>query len=437
MNDQTPGAPAPKESDEECFMRLAKMSRTEFDRCRDVESKRLGIRAATLDAEVAARRLLNRTESALQGRTMRLDDAEPWPEPVIGADLLSDVSEAFSRYVVLPPGAADALALWVAHTHCFESFLCSPRLNIFSPEKGCGKTTLRDVLGLLVPRPLPTENLSVPVLFRVIETFKPTVLADEYDSWLTDNEELRGLFNSGHRRGGQALRCEGDGHEVRRFNVFGPTVLAGIGHLPGTLHDRSIVVRLERARPGEFRRQFDTRRTQQESDLCRKLARWTIDHASELDSHDPVLPCGILNRLADNWRPLFTIAEIAGGNWPGRAAAAFDRLAADSSMDSQGIAIMLLSDLRQILDHAKADRVFSKTLVDSLCALTDRPWPEAHRGRPVTQTWLARRLQSFGIFSRLLRIGGEPSRGYETADFTETFARYLPPKENGGESILA
>ena len=368
---------------------------------------------------------------------MRLTDAEPWPEWVSGAELLAEVSDAFSRYVVLPAGAADALALWVAHAHCVESFLCSPRLNIFSPEKGCGKTTLRDVLALLVPRPLPTENLSVPVLFRVIEAHKPTVLADEYDSWLMDNDEIRGLLNSGHRRGGQALRCEGDNHEIRRFNVFGPAVLAGIGHLPGTLHDRSIVVRLERAKPGESRKQFDTRRTQLEGDLCRKLARWTSDYSPQIESIDPIMPHGILNRLADNWRPLFALAETAGEDWPERASAAFQKLTASSVTDAQGLATMLLTDLRQILDAAKVERVASKTLVDALCAMTDRPWPEAHRGRPVTQTWLARRLQSFGIFSKSVRIAGEVPRGYEVSDFTEVFARYLPPKVPSGESVAA
>jgi len=122
------------------------------------------------------------------------------------------------------------------HTHCFDVFQCTPRLNIGAPDKGCGKTTARDVVGLVVPRALPTENLSVAVLFRVIQKYKPVVLADECDSWLKDSEELRGLLNAGHRRGGQALRCEGENNDVRAFNVFSPAVLCGIGSLPGTLH---------------------------------------------------------------------------------------------------------------------------------------------------------------------------------------------------------
>jgi putative DNA primase/helicase len=291
---------------------------------------------------------------------------------------------------------------------------------------------LRDIIALLVPRPLPTENLSVPVLFRVIEAYKPTVLADEYDSWLKDNEELRGLLNSGHRRGGQALRCEGDDHQVRRFNVFGPAVLAGIGALPATLHDRSIVVRLERAKPGESRKQFDSRITQPEQDLCRMLNRWTLDHASELQSRDPALPDGTINRLRDNWRPLFTVAEIAGGDWPARAAAAMEKLASKSDTSAQGIGTMLLSDLREIFATTKSDRVFSRTLTDALCAMTDRPWPEAHRGKPVTPTWLARRLQVFGILSKTHRIGEYHAKGYEASDFAEAFARYLPARPEPG-----
>jgi putative DNA primase/helicase len=156
---------------------------------------------------------------------------ELWPDVVNGADVLSEIAETFARYVALPDGAGDALALWTPHAHCFESFVCSPRLNISSPEKGCGKTTLRDVLTVLVPRPLVTENLTVAVLFRLIEKHKPTVLADECDAWLNDNEELRGMLNAGYRLGGQAFRCVGDNNEVHGFQVFAPTVLCGIGTL--------------------------------------------------------------------------------------------------------------------------------------------------------------------------------------------------------------
>jgi putative DNA primase/helicase len=424
---QIEAAVVPKESDEEILKKLAALPLLEYERQRDNAAQILGCRAAILDKLVDAKRPKSGLQNdELQGRTVNLADVELWPEAVNGADVLAAIADIFARYVALPDGAGDALALWTAHAHCFESFVCSPRLNISSPEKGCGKTTLRDVLAVFMPRPLATENLSAPVLFRVIESHKPTVLADECDAWLRDNEELRGMFNAGHRRGGQALRCEGDGHEVRAFNVFAPAVLCGIGTLPGTLHDRSIIVRLERAKPGELRERFDSRRVEHETELCRKLARFCADNKARLEACDPALPSGAFNRLADNWRPLFTIAEIAGGDWPQRAAAAFAKLTAKTDADAQGINTMLLADIQHIFIETSAERMFSKSLVEALCAMTDRPWPEAHKSKPISETWLARRLRTFGVSSKTLRIADGRGKGYEAADFADAFERYLP-----------
>lgn len=426
-NSPAPDARASTGADDEALAALAALSPLEFDRRALQEAEKLCVSVTTLRKEVAKHR--PKAADSLQGRTVDLPEVDGWPEPVNGADVLAEVADTFTRYVALPDGAADALALWTAHTHCFEAFQCSPRLNVNSPEKGCGKTTLRDVLASLVPRPLATENLSVAVLFRIVERSKPTLLADECDAWLRDNEELRGMLNAGHRRGGQALRCEGDGNEVRAFNVFGPAVLCGIGALPGTLHDRSIVARLERAKPGELRQRFDSRRTAREQELCRKLARWCADKRAALDSCDPALPSNAFNRLADNWRPLFAVATVAGGEWPHRAAAAFAKLTSNADTDSQGIGAMLLADIRRIFAEAQAGKMFSKSIVDALCAMTDRPWPEAHKGKPISPTWLARRLNEFGVKSRDIRIGNENLKGYEAADFTEAFQRYLPAGE--------
>jgi putative DNA primase/helicase len=414
------------ESDDDIIIRLAALPPLEYERQREVAAEKLGCRTGILDKLVDGKRPKSETaDGEMQGRTMNLADAEPWPESVRGADVLNEIAETFTRFVALSDGAANALALWTAHTHTFKSFICSPRLNVSSPEKGCGKTTLRDVLAVLVPRPLLAENLSVAVLFRVIEAHRPTVLADECDSWLRDNDELRGMLNSGHRRGGQALRCEGESNEVRAFAVFAPAVLCGIGSLPGTLHDRSIVIRLERAKPGELRERFDSRHVDRERELCRKLARFCADNAAGLEACDPALPSGAFNRLADNWRPLFAIAEIAGGDWPQQAAAAFAKLTAKEDTDAQGIGTMLLADVWQAFQEARAVRMFSKSLVESLLAMSDHPWPEAHKGRPITETWLARRLRSFSVQPHTLRIADERAKGYEIADFADALDRYV------------
>jgi hypothetical protein len=73
---------------------------------------------------------------------------------VNGTEVMEQVAETFWRYIALPDGAADVLALWCAHTHGFQAFQCSPRLNLSSPEKNCGKTTLRDVVSVLRSAPV-------------------------------------------------------------------------------------------------------------------------------------------------------------------------------------------------------------------------------------------------------------------------------------------
>lgn len=218
---------------------------------------------------------------------------------------------------------------------------------------------------------------------------------------------------------------------MRAFNVFSPAVLCGIGALPGTLHDRSVVIRLERAKPGELSERFDSRRVDRENELCRKLARFCADNSARLESCEPALPSGAFNRLADNWRPLFAVAEIAGGDWTERAASAFIKLTNREDSDAQGLGVMLLADIRLAFGETHEDRMFSKAIVEALCAMTDRPWPEAHRGKQISETWLARRLKSFGIVSRTLRIGSEQAKGYHLSDFEDVFARYLPEE---GES---
>lgn len=405
---------------EDDFRRLAALTRTAYDQVRRQEAKRLGIRPATLDDEVEARR-----SGSGDGQPELVPVVDPWPEPVVGSEILSACAERIGRFVSLPPEVVDVVALWVAHSFCYDSFTHTPRLNIRSAEKGSGKSTLRGVLGELVARPLSAENVSTAVVFRVTDKCRPTLLCDEYDAWIGGNEELRGLLNAGHTRGAQVLRCEGDDLQVRAFKCFAPVVLCGIGALPGTLHDRSIVVEMRRALPGELRHRFDSRRTQPEKAVGRKLARWANDNGDALAESDPTLPPGCHNRKADCWRPLFAIAAQAGGDWPTRAAAGFAHLSA-TDPDDDGLPTMLLADVRLLFAEARVERLFSADLVERLVALGDRPWAEANRGRPISEAWLARKLKSFGAAPITLRIADQRKKGYQLGDLGDAFARYLP-----------
>src|SRR5262249_38359009 len=156
--------------------------------------------------------------------------------------------------------------------------------------------------------------------------------------------------NAGHSAtGGGVLRCVGDDNDLRQFKAHSPAVLCGIGALPGTLQDRSIIIKLTRAKPGEVEIRFDPAFVEAEKVLCRKLARWCKDNRDRISAIDPTLPEKAHNRLADNWRPLFKIAEIAQGDWPEFCAKAFEYLTGGNEDDTDGTRLHLLADIKEIL----------------------------------------------------------------------------------------
>jgi len=87
---------------------------------------------------------------------------------------------------------------------------------------------------------------------------------------------------------------------------------------------------------------------------------------------------------------------------------------------------MLLNDIRIVFRVLGSEKLFSRTLVEALLMLPERPWKEARRGGQINELWLAQRLAPFGIRSGTVRLGEETAKGYCLADFADTFARYLP-----------
>ena len=83
-------------------------------------------------------------------------------------------------------------------------------------------------------------------IFRRIESTRPTLLIDEADTFLFENEELRGILDSGFKRDGSIDRCVGDEHEPTAFSTFSPAAFALIGKLPATLARRSIEIWMRR-----------------------------------------------------------------------------------------------------------------------------------------------------------------------------------------------
>ena len=350
-----------------------------------------------------------------------VQEVEPFEEEVNGAMLLDSIVGELSKYVILPDGAGDAIAAWTLLTYSSDAFRILPNLGITSPVKRCGKTTLLEVLQGLTAKGLTASNISPAAVFRTIDKYHPTLLIDEADTFLKDNDELRGVLNSGHTKTTAfVIRVEGENHEPVKFSTWGPKAISMIGALPETLQDRSVVIELRRKMPGESAFKLDIDFESECLDIRRKCQRWAKDNLDELILTRPEMPKTNNDRMADNWMPLFAIAEVAGSDWPGLIKKSMLKMM-DASDDNIGS--MLLEDIQDILNSTK--RIFSDDLIEALKDKSDRPWIDWNRGKGLTQNGLARLLKPFGVKSKNMRINENLRKGYELDGFRDAFKRYI------------
>jgi hypothetical protein len=378
----------------------------------------------------------NTGKKGAAGRTLQLEEPSPWPTPVDGEQLLNDTVGVIQQYVVLSAAQADTGALWIGATHAIDALTRMPMLLLSSPTPECGKTTAATCFSGLVPRPVMVASLTPAVLFRLLDKYQPTLIADEVDSWLNDEKsELRGIFNAAHWRSGAAVpRCVGESHEVRLFNVFGAKLLAMIGWPPTTMRSRSIAIRLRRKTPAENVEHLRDERVREEfAPLRRRWSRWALDHLDAIRVSDPHMPTGLpINRASDNWRPLLAVADLAGGTWPDRARAAALALSGVRVAEDEPEAALLLGDVQTVFREA-SDPVYlsSEEIIAALKALPERPWADWNKGRGISPAQLAKRLRDFGFGPLGLRTRETRLTSMKTAkrwhrdDFADAWARFL------------
>lgn len=260
---------------------------------------------------------------------------------------------------------------------------------------------------------------------------RPTLLMDEADTYFNDNDDLRGVLNSGHSRAGAyVIRTVGEDFEPRRFSTWGAAAIAKIGKMPETLESRSIKVQLKRKRPDETVARFNLANpelVERLSIIRSKAQRWANDNLQALRSADPDVPHFLQNRQEDNWRPmLVAIADRCGGEWPERIRNAAYHLAMSNDNDDAAASVQLLTDIKLIFERSGQGRMTTQVILSELHEMVNRPWPEWKNSKPITDRQVARILNQYGISSKNIRTGYSQQKGYEIADFEDAFIRYLP-----------
>ena len=263
------------------------------------------------------------------------------------------------------------MALWIVHTHTFEAAAQTPYIAISSAKKRSGKTRLLEVLELVVARPWLTGRVTAAVLARKVDAEGPTLLLDESDAAFKGEKEyaeaLRGLLNTGHRRGGKSTVCVGQGAELsyKDFSTYCAKAIAGIGKLPDTVADRSLPIRLERRAPDERAERFRRRDVELDVEPLRAaLAQFAaVEMIVSLEIARPDLPAELDDRAQDAGEPLLAIADHAGGEWPERARRALVELHGGREIDDESAGVRLLSDRGPC---SMAARLSTEVLLDRL-----------------------------------------------------------------------
>jgi putative DNA primase/helicase len=337
--------------------RLAMLSTMDYALARTKKAAELGINVSGLDKAVKE---VQQEERALSKISGMFPVIEPWSEPVNAADLLTELCSVCRRFSVIPEHGDTLLALWIMFTYCIEHVGVAPILAIASPEKRCGKTTVLGLLTRLVDRPMPAANISPAAVFRAIEEWAPALLIDEADTFLSDNEELRGVLNSGHTRDtAYVIRTVGDDHTPAQFSTWGAKAIALIGELQDTLRDRSVVLELRRRLPHEHVEKLRHADQAEFATLRSKLKRLAIDSENSIGACRPRIPESLNDRAADNWEPLLAIAEVAGGEWPERAQEAAKALSGGAE-EALSARVELLIAMRKIFQKTGQDRILNR-----------------------------------------------------------------------------
>jgi hypothetical protein len=334
------------------------------------------------------------------------------------SDLLLEIMGFFEKFLYAANGVSMILGLWVMNTWLFDVFDTTPYLLIYSAVKGCGKTTVMELLLELSARPHLTAGMTPAAMFRIVEQEKPTLLIDEAESLAANNErgnDVTQIANTGYKKGAGVLRCgdKKDGFALQRFATYCPKAFACIGKLEGALLDRCIVICLEKApRDANITRAYSRLVKALAEPIREKLESYALKAADPLKSlleHSPDQGYWpqIYGREAELFEPLLMHAKMISPEAEEQALKVAQWLSkgkqqSQADETSVGKAISLLA----ILDRRDGEEFIPFDIVEEL--QKEESWSadleRCQSGRSKAAV-VGRFLHHFGLASKHTRAG--------------------------------
>jgi len=353
---------------------------------------------------------------------------------------LDRIDHFIRRFLILPNESDYTIvSLWIAHTYFTHKIKTTPRLAIISPEYGCGKSRVLEVLESLTFKGEKLDHHTRSYLMRTVDLIReefsrsPTLLIDEIDSVFRKNSEegeaTRAFANTGYRATGFYGITEGDSKKTpTKFKTFAPMALAGKGEvLPESVMTRAVIIRLQRRMGNEYIEDFLTDLVAFEAEELREeLLGWSDYCAQEISTLNPDLP--VRDRDREVWLPLFIVAYLADEAWIKRAEIALANIQEAKSDNTLPRERQLLSDIWKIFQGQEREKIKSAAIILGLIEMHDSEWDTYNFGKPINERALAKKLRTYGIKPAQIRFeNGVGAKGYYRSEVESAVKRYLEP----------
>ncbi len=230
-------------------------------------------------------------------------------------ELVSQIQVFIHRYVDVSALYEKIASYYVLFTWLYDSFNELPYLRLRG-DPGSGKTRFLLTVGSLCYKPIFASGAStVSPLFRIIDTFRGTLIVDEGDFRLSDERaEIVKILNNGNARGFPVLRSEVT--PKREFNptaytVFGPKIIA----TRGLFEDRALESRCLTEVTGQQRLRGDipinlpASHKQEALELRNKLLLFRFRNLHKRVPVEALVDRSIEPRLNQVFAPLLSIIE--------------------------------------------------------------------------------------------------------------------------------
>ena len=318
--------------------------------------------------------------------------------------LIGQVRDFIHRYVDLSPLFETMATYYILLSWVYDAFNELPYLRLRG-DPGSGKTRGLLVIGSLCYKPIFASGAStVSPLFRILDTFRGTLVVDEGDFRLSDERaEIVKILNNGNARGFPVLRTEvTTKHEFNptAYEVFGPKLVATRGYFEDrALESRCLTEEMGQGRlrddipinhPAEVKVEARTLRNQLLMFRFRHRSRCRIDAGAVDRTLEP--------RLNQIFLPLVSVIEDekARRQLQQLARLVSQDLVADRGLDTEAHVLEVIRDLQ----GTQPPRLSVK---DITTWFADRHGEDYER--KVTTKWIG------SILRRRLHLRSEKSHG--------------------------